>query len=219
MSIAAISQSFISAVRAAPSTEPVQAVAKPERATGRQEGRRHDLVDALGTALGLETEPTKTQSQALFRFAQRLMQDLRSLDGGGEGEQGGRALGRRDWGDLPQRLVALATAAGKPAESNVAAPAAAPAAPPTAAARVEEPIPDTPNPVTTATMAVHIMRVPSSHLIEAYAAMQRALGLSEPATPADTRSGLAALAGKLAAALQTDAKAALPAGSVLHVTA
>ena len=194
MSIAAISRTFSSTVRTEPvAVEPVDAVGATARAA-RQVGRRHDLVDAMSQVLELGAEPDKAQSQAVFRFAQALMHDLRSLDGSGESPTPGRAWGRRDWGDLGQRLEALASAARAEAA-------------------------ETPNPVTTATAAVHIMKVPSSHLIEAFVAVQRALGRTESVDGAQARDGLAALATALAGRMEPDAGADLPAGTVLHVTA
>jgi hypothetical protein len=42
-------------------------------------------------------------------------------------------------------------------------------------------VPDQPNPLTATTAAVHIMSVPSSHLLAAFVAMQQALGLEAEA--------------------------------------
>jgi hypothetical protein len=69
-------------------------------------------------------------------------------------------------------------------------------------------VPDQPKPLTPATMAVHIMQVPSSHLLAAFVAMQRALGQQEKQdeVPApDTRHALTVLAKKLSAALEPSA--------------
>jgi len=119
MSIAAITSSFVSAVRAsvsAPPVEPVQAATAVQRGD-HEGGRRHDLVDAMYQVLGIDGEQSKEQEQAVFRFAHALMHDLRSVDAGAEAGPGrghGHAWGRRDWSDLPQRIDALATAAGAP---------------------------------------------------------------------------------------------------------
>jgi hypothetical protein len=193
MSIAAISRTFSSAVRTEPaSTESVEAIGATARAA-QSRGRRHDLVDAMGRVLDLGPEPDRAQTQAVFRFAQTLMQDLRALDGRGEANAG--AAARREWGDLSQRLEALARAAAR-ADTT-----------------------DAPDPVTPATVAVHMMKVPSSHLIEAFVAVQRALGRQDHLDGAQARSELGALATDLAAEMAPDAETELPAGSVLHVTA
>ncbi|HET9821157.1 MAG TPA: hypothetical protein VFQ16_04970 [Burkholderiaceae bacterium] len=194
MSIAAISRTFSSTVRTEPaSVEAVDAIGATARAA-RQHGRRHDLVDAMSRVLEIGAEPDKAQSQAVFRFAQALMHDLRSLDGTDDAATPGRALGRREWGDLGQRLQALASAARNEAT-------------------------ETPDPVTPATVAVHLMKVPSSHLVEAFVAVQQALGRVQPADATQAREGLATLACDLAGAMAPDAGSELPAGSVLHVTA
>lgn len=208
MSIAAISQSFVAAVRGAP---PVEAHDRG-RGAGRHagadapQGRRHELVDAMTQALGVAIEPTKAQAQAVFRFANVLMHDLRELDGSDER----RGHGRRAWSDLPQRLVALAAAASREPVTT-----AADAGPP---ATGETPaVPDLPQPATPISLAVHMAQVPSSHLLEAFVAMQRALGREQDDLGA--RSGLGALATQLASALQPDAQSELPAGSVVNLTA
>ncbi len=246
MSIAAIASSFVTAVRAAAPLAPVTPV-QPGRSVQRGEhegGCRHELVDAMNQVLGVEGEPSKDEAQAVFRFAHALMHDLRSIDAGsatalGNGHGRGHAWGRRDWSDLPQRIDALATAAGAPASPvsptptapatpDAVAPAAQVAAPPlseplplpvidnSAAAEVPPPA----SPVTTTSAAVHLMQVPSSRLIEAYAALRQALG-EQSTTPAsgDLRSQLAAFLDRLSNQLAPDAPAALPAGSVLHLTA
>jgi hypothetical protein len=213
MSIAAISSYFASAVRrsAAPAAvEAADPVSAPER-VGREQGRRHELVAAMNQVLGLppsDSEQDKKAEQAVFRFAHVLMHDLRTMVG--EDSEGPPAWGRRDWGDLSQRLQALATAATPATPAEAQAPAAE--------------VPDQPNPVTTATAAVHIMKVPSSHLLEAFAAMQRALGeldqsTDQSADSTDERSALAALASRLAAAVAPTAASALPAGSVVNLSA
>jgi len=131
MSIAAISSSFISAVRASASGAPVQAASAVPALSRHAEsgGRRHELVDAMNQVLGLDGEQSKAQDQAVFRFAHALMQDLRSIDGGpASGPGRGQAWGRREWSDLPQRIDALATAAAAPVAAT-AAPVEGPAEP------------------------------------------------------------------------------------------
>lgn len=209
MSIAAISQSFVSAIRrgaastSVEATEPVRAVPRVTRET---QGRRHELVDAMNEVLGVEPgTQDETQAQSVFRFAHALMHDLHALDGQGQAEveeahsRAGWAPGRRDWGDLSQRLSTLATAASQ-------APAGTSKPPP-----MPE-MPAQPHPVTTTSAAVHIMLVPSARLLEAFVAMQRALGQLDAS--AQPRPALAAFANKLAAAM-TPATAAQPAAGAL----
>jgi hypothetical protein len=210
MSIAAISSHFAGAVRqSAASTPAVESVA-PARAPAREQGRRHELVAAMNQALGVDGEQDKATGQAIFRFAHTLMHDLRTMVG--EETDGPRAWGRRDWGDLSQRLTALATAASSPAAPAEEAPAiAAPAPAPSAE------LPDAPNPLTTATAAVHIMKVPSSHLLEAFVSLQRALGQQSDA--GDPRTALGELAQRLSRALAPSATNEVPAGSLFDVKA
>lgn len=243
MSIAAISSSFVTAVRASANGAPVPPVVGAPAISPPVEsgGRRHELVDAMNQVLGLQGEPSKAQDQAVFRFAHALMQDLRSLDGGaGAGAAPGRghAWGRREWSDLPQRIDTLATAAGVAASAAVlTAPPTQPAAPtassaaPTAPVSVlvapaleAEPVavelPMQPNPVTTTSAAVHLMQVPTSRLLEAFAALHLVLNdQAEPATPSANRADLASLLNRLGEALGAGAAAELPAGSVLNLTA
>ena len=204
MSIAAISSSFVSAVRGSAAAPPIEAAAAPRAATSshREGGRRHDLVDAMQQVLGVEREPSKVEAQAVFRFAHALMQDLRSIDGGAarEGPGRGHAWGRRSWSDLAQRIDTLATAAAAQPE-----------------------LPPQPNPVTTTSAAVHLMQVPTSRLLEAFAALRMALGKASSADDAppatDQRSELAAFLQRLADSLGNDAPASVPAGSVVNLTA
>lgn len=243
MSIAAISSSFVFAVRASTAGAPVQPVSDSTSASRHLEGggRRHALVDAMNQVLGLEGEQSKAQDQAVFRFAHALMQDLRSLDGAGAPGPGrGYAWGRRDWSDLPQRIDALATAAGTPAAPPAPAPAepvgqlaAAPAlteatapstrspvAPELDAEQAAAELPPQPNPVTTTSAAVHLMQVPTSRLLEAFAALHRAFGDQDaPAAPGGDRADLATLLNRLSEELGAGAAAELPAGSVLNLTA
>lgn len=228
MSIAAISLSFIAAVRAGAPVAPVEPVTPP-RAQQRSEqagGRRHELVDAMSQALGVEGEQSKSAEQAVFRFAQALMHDLRSVDAGGQFDPGnsrghGHAWGRREWSDLPQRVDALATAVRAAAGEPVAA------APPGATSPQDTPVeaplaelPPQPNPLTQTSAAVHLMQVPSSRLLEAYTALRQVLSEQSPA-PAANAGGddLSAFLERLSNQLSPDAPVALPSGSVVNVTA
>jgi hypothetical protein len=213
MSIAAISQSFVAAVRG---TSPVKArehahgTHRPAAATREPQGRRHELVDGMNQALGVGSDATKVQMQAVFRFARTLMHDLRELDGSDDR----RGQGRREWSDLPQRLVALAAAASREPATAQHTDSDLPDMDQPAEPTV---VPELPRPATPASIAVHMAQVPSSHLLEAFVAMQRALGREQDDLGA--RSGLAALATQIASALQPGAKSELPAGSVVHLTA
>jgi hypothetical protein len=243
MSIAAISSSFVAAVRERTAVASVDAVAAPRAAAQghREAGRRHELVDAMSQVLGLEGEQEHSDEQAVFRFAHALMHDLRSMELGGaaEGEPKahgrGHAWGRREWNDLPQRIDALATAAAAntatpPVDAAAEAPAAAepadaalstlPVAPEPEPA--PEPLPEMPppNPLTATSAALHLMQVPSSRLLEAYAALREALGAQPSAAPAESGGDdLATFLAHLSDELAPDAPAALPAGSVLNLTA
>ena len=221
MSIAALSTTFASHVRR-PASEAPPAVdaATPVRAaprTASEHGPRHELVAAMNLALGVEPSAAqdKHAEQAVFRFAHALMHDLRTMVG--DEREGARAWGRSDWGDLSQRLSALATAAG--------GAAADPPAPE---------VPDQPDPLTATTAAVHIMSVPSSHLLAAFVAMQRALGLEAEAQDGDAdaldeavqgaddaaaRAALAELARRLASSLTPSSGPTLPAGAVVDLSA
>lgn len=232
MSIAAISSSFVAAVRERVSLPPVGAVDAPQpiAPAQREGGRRHELVDAMKQVLSIEGEQDRSDDQAVFRFAHALMHDLRKIDGGNEHEGDGRghAWGRRGWSDLPERLQALAAAAVTPA------PAAAPAAPPVRARPPVDPaptapadsqvlqseVPPQPHPITATSAAVHLMQVPSSRLLEAFAALSRALGDSaEASTPETTRADLAVFLERLSTRLRADAPASEPSGSVLNLAA
>jgi hypothetical protein len=213
MSIAAISRQFSSAVRESAATTPPVESAAPTRAPAREQGRRHELVSAMSQAMGMEGEQTKAAEQAVFRFAHSLMHDLRTMVG--EATEGPRAWGRRDWGDLSQRLSALAAAASPAAPAAPAAPAVPAAVDPVALPVLAAP--DVPNPVTTATAAVHIMKVPSSHLLEAFVSLQRALG--QQTDTANPRDALADLAKRLSTALTPTATNEIPAGSLFDIKA
>jgi hypothetical protein len=145
-------------------------------------------------------------SQSVLRFAHALMQDLRTLAGepGAEAAAGSEVAAAQAWADLPQRLTALAAAASRPPEPSVAAVAD---------------MPEQPNPVTTATAAVHIMQVPTSRLLEAFVAMHRALGQQSAVQAGQERAALADLARRLAGSVPPASRAAQPAGAVLDVKA
>ena len=228
MSIAAISSSLVSAVRAnatSASVDPIRPMT-PARAAQRSShegGHRHELVDAMNQVLGIDGAQNKgkDQAQAVFRFAHVLMHDLHSLDAGSAPVAApSPAWGQRDWRDLAQRIDALATAANAPASGPApdTAAAAAPATPlPTSAAVQPSEGPPMPNPITPLSAAVHLMQVPSSHLLEAYAALRKAIGDQSTSTGSQ-RGDLAAFLDQLVHQLSPDADAA-PAGGVLHLTA
>jgi hypothetical protein len=238
MSIAAITSSFVSKLGARPALASATAAQAPR--ADQRGGQRHELVTAMNQALGFDGEQTKDQAQAVFRFAHALMQDLRNIDSDGaagprRGDGHGNAWGRHAWSDLPQRLAALATATAAPAAerpevpaqpltppvSIAAQPAASDAlAPIVAATAPQRELPPQPNPVTTTSAALHLMRVPSSHLLEAFAALHRALvDQSDPVEPQASRADLAATLDRLSRELTAGAPTALPAGSVLNLTA
>lgn len=256
MSIAAITSSFVTAVRerAAPaSSAPAEPVANVQEAP--KSGRRHQLVDAMQQVLGGDSVDSKSDQQVVFRFAHALMHDLRKIETGAEGATSGagRAWGRGGYSDLPQRLEALATASAKPAAPPPAALTSAPATALPATALSIRPVPPTapkapfstvdvapdvpaadlpvqPNPLTATSAALHLMQVPTSRLLEAYAALRQALGDSEPApaavaappptaTPYANRTALADFLTRLSTSLASDAPATLPAGSLLNLRA
>ena len=102
-------------------------------------------------------------------------------------------------------------------------PAETPAVPAPAVGTPATPAPELPvqpNPVTTTSAAVHIMKVPSSHLLEAFVALQRALGQAQAdATPTDTRTALADMARRLATALAPSGASSVPPGAVVDTSA
>lgn len=216
MSIAAISSHYASAVRRsaatasssapAEATEPVRAA---ERAA-REQPRRHELLDAMNEVLNAAAKgdvADDERSQSVLRFAHALMHDLRTLAGEGQGASFESAAPSA-WADLPQQLSTLATAAAQPA----AQPAAQHADVVIAVAEM----PDEPNPVTTTTAAVHIMKVPSSRLLEAFVSMHRALGQQTEPQPADqARAALADLVRRLAGAVTPNGSPAT--GAVLSL--
>jgi hypothetical protein len=207
--IAAIQTQYASAARritsASSSGEPAEPVRAVPRVT-REEPRRHELLDAMNLVLNAAADGAPADdeaSQSVLRFAHALMHDLRTL-GGEEGAAPVDGARAQAWGDLPQRLSALATAASKPAADTLVAVAE---------------IPDEPSPVTTATVAVHIMKVPSSRLLEAFISMHRALGQQVELLAGREREALAQLASKLAGSVKGNPGAARSAGHVLDVKA
>ena len=225
MSIAAISSSFVAAARESAAVPPIEAAAAPRAATTshREGGRRHELVDAMQQVLGIDGEPNKAEAQVVFRFAHALMHDLRSIDAGAarEGPGRGHAWGRRSWSDLPQRIDTLATATATAASEATVIHQAAVA---DSAVLAQPELPPQPNPVTTTSAAVHLMQVPTSRLLEAFAALRMALGKADsaddtPAPPVDERSELAAFLQRLSDGLGKGAPASVPAGCVVNLTA
>jgi hypothetical protein len=204
MSIAAISSAFVPLMRAGSSVEPVEAVAAvPHTApvASHAGGRRRELIDATAHALGVTPSLDNHAEQAVFRFAHALMHDLRAVVGDRSDSGSSPDVGAGAWSDLPQRLSALATAASQP---------------PAAAAE----LPDTPSPLTPATAALHIMKVPSSRLLEAFVSLQRAIGQqAEDVTPAQTRAALAEMAQRLAAVASPSSGSVIEAGAVVDLRA
>jgi hypothetical protein len=240
MSIAAITSNFVTAVGASAALAPAAPaqVLRAAQRGGHEGGRRHDLLDAMSQVLGTDSEQSKDQAQAVLRFAHALMHDLRSIDADDAPGRGrGPAWGRRDWSDLPQRIDALATATAAPGSATPDVPdlPAQPLTPPASAAArpaagtetrpavVQAPPnepPPQPNPVTATSAALHLMQVPSSRLLEAFAALRRALGdQANQVAPQTTRVDLATTLVRLSGELATGASAALPTGSVLNLTA
>ena len=92
MSIAAISQSFVSAVRrgaASVNVEATEPVRELPRASREAHGRRHELVAAMNQALDVEPgTQDRAQSQSVYRFAHALMHDLRAMSSESKGGRG-----------------------------------------------------------------------------------------------------------------------------------
>jgi len=242
MSIAAITSSFVTAVRerAVPaSLTPTEPVAEVRGAV--KGGRRHELVDAMQQVLGSDSIDGKSGQQVVFRFAHALMHDLRKIDAGADGPTPGvgNAWGRRSYSDLAERLATLATASAKPATSATSAIPATSTSPATPLA-IEPPTPPVvdmplqPDPLTATSAALHLMQVPTSRLLEAYAALRQAVGdgelapsaaVSLPSTGTSTsptdanRIALAEFLTRLSTTLSTDTPASLPTGSLVNVRA
>jgi len=232
MSIAAITSSFVTAVRARTvpaSPTPAEPVAEVRGAA--KGGRRHELVDAMQQVLGSDGVDGKSGQQVVFRFAHALMHDLRKIDAGADGPTPGvgHAWGRRGYSDLSQRLETLATASATSATPSTPLPVESPTPP-----VVDMPL--QPDPLTATSAALHLMQVPTSRLLEAYAALRQALGdgdgdaepsaaVAAPPTgmstspPDANRAALAEFLTQLSTTLSTDTPASLPAGSLVNVQA
>lgn len=197
MSIAAVSSSLVARIAAAAPVDPVRdsVQAAPQLPAPRAGGgRRHELVDAVIDALDIDpTARDRRTGQAVFRFAHALLHDLRRV-GGDE-----RLPGRRDWSAVGPRLDALATAAAAPPADALAEP----------------------KPLTTTTAALHVMKVPSSRLIEAFQTLRETVpSLAEVSggEATDARAQLAALLQRLAG-VAPDGDTDTVAGALLHATA
>lgn len=174
--------------------------------------RRHPLMDAMLSATSQRERASSEQAvessaavqdalksdsgaadAAVAHFAHALMEDLRQLAGNGEA---------KGWNDLSSSVGALAAkaAAGVGAEAD-------------AQAAAEAAIPPQPNPLTPMSAAVHLMQVPSSHLLKAYAAMRLAMPQAEPAAdspsaqPVDERAHLAEFLSRMSKSLEPQASA------------
>ncbi len=181
-----------------------------------QAARSNQLVDAIQQLGGGDGEQGAAEPQAVMAFAHALMHDLRSVDAGAAGPGNGRAWGGRNWSDLPQRIDALATAVQSSlgeaaAPTNAAAQATMAPMPP----EVAKPT----SPVTTTSIAVHLMQVPSSRLVEAYAALLKAIGQEDAANAVTPHADLASFLDHLAQRLAPDTRPESPAASAVHLTA
>lgn len=182
-----------------------------ERGEAAQRGRRAPLMDAMMQATGLQARAgadtpvegaarvadalqsdTPGGGEAIARFAHALMDDLRTL---------GEGAAHPAWGDLGNQLGALAVQAASGSGGHGADAAVAE-------------VPPQPNPITPTSAAVHLMQVPSSRLLEAYAALRQAL--PDQAVPVGSAAGeaggdraqLAAFLDRLSQSLQPQADAA-----------
>ena len=189
----------------------------------RPVGRRQDLVAALHQVLGAESVQASSDDKAVSDFTHALAGDLQRIDSRSSDQDPGQTWGRRAWNALPQRLDALAAATSARATAAVAAgPVSnADAAHSGSSEQVVLPeIPPQPKPLTANSAALHLMEVPSSHLLEAYAALRQALGEQARAPAAATpHADLAALLTRLAQELASAAPTTLPTGSALNLTA
>lgn len=204
MPIAAVSQAAVARAGAASPVSEVTRVDDAGAARQRPQERRRELVDAMMETLAVERSSLDRRSeQAVYRFAHALMHDLRAV-GGGDHEE---ALGRRDWADVGSRLAALVAAAASSSRADADA--------------VPESVPEAlplPSPVTVTSAAVHLMRVPSSRLVEAFVALRDAVpSLAEVSSGnGDDRSQLAAFLQRL---VEAEPQAATPSGVLLHTRA
>lgn len=139
MSIASISSAFVGLVgqsssapaAATPAPAAVDGAAATDRHAPRR-GQRHELVDAMASALGLDDgERSRSTDQAVFRFAHALMHDLRAVAGPADDGPGrGLAWGRQGWSDLGQRLSTLSTAVAAGSAGSAGSATPPPATPP-----------------------------------------------------------------------------------------
>lgn len=172
-------------------------------------GRHARLAEAFGRSLGVPARASDAGAgqanggssdvdEALAHFTHAVVQDLRQMAAAG-GAGPARSF---EAFDLPANLAGLA---------GLADQAAAPVA-------VEPPMPELPNPVTPASATVHLMRVPSSHLLEAFRELSAALpGVVDPAARGE-REQIASTLRRLAGAVAP--QAGLPqSGLVLDVLA
>jgi hypothetical protein len=200
MSIAAVSSALVSRIGALPPVASATPTAAADGASSqRNQGRRHELVSAMTDALDVEPGDHHAE-QAVFKFAHALLHDLREV-GGATG-----ATGRRDWSDIGPRLDSLAASAAAAATPSTVALSDAP---------VE------PSPLTATTAALHVMKVPSSRLIEAFQTLRQAVpALSDVAhgDGTDASAQLAAFLQRLAGVAPQGDDASV-AGAVLHTTA
>ena len=199
MSINALASAYASPPRGA-APPPVGATraetpstdASSSRSEAAQRSRRNPLMDAMLSANGAGNAQRSRASsdqpvdgaakvqdalkadsgaadEAVAQFAHALMDDLRTLAGSGEA---------KGWSDLSGSVAALAVKAGASETSSTDA---------------ESAVPPQPNPLTPTSAAVHLMQVPSSHLMKAYAAMRQAMPQADPADvkaadPADAKA-------------------------------
>lgn len=217
MLIAAVSSSPVPNVRTSAIPTIVDTRERTPRRDEAQGARNNELVAAIQQMGGGDGEQGAAGPQAVLAFAHALMHDLQSVDAGASGPGNGRAWGRRNWSDLPQRIDALATAVQSSLGEQAAAPASAAAQ--AAVAPMPPEVAKPTNPVTTTSIAVHLMQVPSSRLVEAYAALLKAIGQEDAANATTPHTDLAAFLDQLAQRLAPDARPESPAASALHLTA
>lgn len=158
---------------------------------------------------------------ALANFTHAVVHDLRQMAAAG----GAGAARSFETFDLPSRLAGLADAAAAHAPAGARAFVASKSAQAdseprgTAPVAVEASMPELPNPVTPASATVHLMRVPSSHLLEAFMELSAALpGVADPAAGGQ-REQLASTLRRLAQAVAPQAAGLQLSGLVLDVQA
>lgn len=157
---------------------------------------------------------------ALANFTHAVVHDLHQMAAAG----GAGAARSFETFDLPSRLAGLADAAAAHAPAGARAFVASKSAqvdsePHGSAPVAVEPMPELPNPVTPASATVHLMRVPSSHLLEAFMELSAALpGVADPAAGGQ-REQLASTLRRLAQAVAPQAAGLQLSGLVLDVQA